>query len=77
MTAFAISSVVAHWNDLAADHHHQYGRATPPLGRLFFRAAETGALMAATLVITLPLVVAFLAAQRRFIKGITLTGLKG
>ncbi len=52
-------------------------RATPPLGLLFFRAAEAGALMAATLVITLPLVVVFLAAQRRFIEGITLTGLKG
>ncbi len=83
ITAFAIFSVVAHWNDLfwplivitAPD------KATPPLGLLFFRAAEAGddygALMAATLVITLPLVLAFLLAQRRFIEGITLTGLKG
>ena len=55
--------------------------ATPPLGLLFFRAAEAGddygALMAATVIVTLPLVAAFLAAQRRFIEGITLTGLKG
>ena len=46
-----------------------------------FRAAEAGddygALMAATLVITLPLVAAFLLAQRRFVEGITMTGLKG
>lgn len=83
ITAFAIFSVVAHWNDLfwplivVSDTK----MATPPLGLLFFRAAEAGddygALMAATVIVTLPLVVAFLAAQRRFIEGITLTGLKG
>lgn len=83
ITAFAIFSVVAHWNDLfwplivVSDTR----MATPPLGLLFFRAAEAGddygALMAATVIVTLPLVAAFLAAQRRFIEGITLTGLKG
>lgn len=82
-TAFAIFSVVAHWNDLywpliAITKTHL---ATPPLGLLFFRAAEVGddygALMAATVVITAPLVLLFLFAQRRFIEGITMTGLKG
>lgn len=82
-TAFAIFSVVAHWNDLywpliAITKTHL---ATPPLGLLFFRAAEAGddygALMAATVVITAPLVLLFLFAQRRFIEGITMTGLKG
>ncbi|GAB1584396.1 carbohydrate ABC transporter permease [Phyllobacterium phragmitis] len=83
ITAFAIFSVVAHWNDLfwPLIVVTSTERATPPLGLLFFRAAEAGddygALMAATLIVTLPLVVAFLAAQRRFIEGITLTGLKG
>ncbi|MGI3903636.1 MAG: carbohydrate ABC transporter permease [Janthinobacterium lividum] len=82
VTAFAVFSVVAHWNDLfwplivVTDNRV----ATPPLGLFAFRAAESGsdygALMAATLVITLPLVVAFLLAQRRFVEGITLTGLK-
>ena len=50
-----------------------------PLGLLYFRAAEAGddygALMAATLIITLPLVTAFLLAQKRFVEGITMTGL--
>ncbi len=32
--------------------------------------------MAATLVVTLPLLLAFLFAQRRFVEGITMTGLK-
>jgi multiple sugar transport system permease protein len=83
ITAFAIFSVVAHWNDLfwplVVVTNQDY--ATPPLGLLFFRAAEAGddygALMAATLIITLPLVAAFLLAQKRFVEGITMTGLKG
>ncbi|WP_085035116.1 carbohydrate ABC transporter permease [Ensifer aridi] len=83
ITAFAIFSVVAHWNDLfwplVVVSNQDY--ATPPLGLLFFRAAEAGddygALMAATLIITLPLVAAFLIAQKRFVEGITMTGLKG
>ncbi|MCA1368466.1 carbohydrate ABC transporter permease [Bradyrhizobium sp. BRP14] len=83
ITAFAVFSVVAHWNDLfwplVVVSNQDY--ATPPLGLLFFRAAEAGddygALMAATLIITLPLVAAFLIAQKRFVEGITMTGLKG
>lgn len=83
ITAFSIFSVVAHWNDLfwplIVVTNQAY--ATPPLGLLYFRAAEAGddygALMAATLIITLPLVLAFLLAQKRFVEGITMTGLKG
>ncbi|CDZ60549.1 carbohydrate ABC transporter permease [Neorhizobium galegae] len=83
ITAFAIFSVVAHWNDLywplIVVSNQSY--ATPPLGLLYFRAAEAGddygALMAATLIITTPLVAAFLLAQKRFVEGITMTGLKG
>jgi multiple sugar transport system permease protein len=33
-------------------------------------------MMAATTVIVLPLVIVFLLAQRRFIEGITMTGMK-
>lgn len=82
-TAFAIFSVVAHWNDvywpsIVVSKIHL---ATPPLGVLFFRAAEAGddygALMAATVVVTAPLVGFFLLAQKAFIEGITMTGLKG
>lgn len=83
VTAFAIFSVVAHWNDLywplVVISRQDY--ATPPLGLMYFRAAEAGddygALMAATLTITLPLVAVFLLAQKRFVEGITMTGLKG
>lgn len=82
-SAFAIFSVVAHWNDLywPLIAISKTSLATPPLGLLFFRAAEAGddygALMAATVIITAPLVAFFLMAQRLFIEGMTMTGLKG
>ena len=82
-TAFSIFSVVAHWNDLfwpliVVNRGELY---TPALGVLYFRSQEAGddygALMAAAALVTAPLVAAFLFAQRRFIEGITMTGLKG
>ena len=82
-TAFAIFSVVAHWNDLFWPLIVIEGqaRATPALGILYFRSDEAGddfaALMAAAVIMTLPLVLAFLLAQRRFVEGIATTGLKG
>lgn len=82
-TAFAIFSVVAHWNDLFWPLIVVSGDrvATPALGVLHFRTQEAGddfgALMAAAVIMTAPLVLAFLLAQRRFIEGITMTGIKG
>jgi multiple sugar transport system permease protein len=82
-TAFAIFSVIAHWNDLFWPLIVVDGpaRATPALGVLFFRSDEAGddfaALMAAAVVMTAPLILAFLLAQRRFVEGIATTGLKG
>lgn len=82
-TAFGIFSVVAHWSDLfwpliVVTKGDLY---TPALGVLYFRAEEAGddygALMATATLVTVPLVAAFLVAQRRFIEGITMTGLKG
>ena len=75
--------MVAHWNDLfwPLIVVSQGDLATPALGVLYFRTQEAGddfgALMAAAVVTTAPLVLAFLVAQRRFIEGITMTGLKG
>jgi multiple sugar transport system permease protein len=80
--AFSIFSVVWHWNDyfwpllvIASPE-----LATPPLGTMFFRNEEAGInygpLMAGTVLITAPLVLLFVAAQQRFIEGVTLTGVK-
>ncbi len=82
-TAFATFSIVAHWNDLfwPLIVIQTETMATPALGVLFFRAEEagndTGALMAASVLVTLPMVAAFLLAQRRFIQGVATAGLKG
>ena len=82
LTAFGIFSVIAHWNDyfwplIVLSSRELY---TPPLGISVFRneefGFEFGPLMAAATVIIAPLVLAFLIAQRRFIEGITLTGMK-
>ena len=83
VSAFAVFSVVAHWNDLfwpliaVSDPE----LATPPRGILYFRDEEAGSdfgpLMAAATMVTAPLVLGFLIAQRRFIQGITSSGLKG
>ncbi len=82
-TAFATFSVVAHWNDLfwPLIVIQTERMATPALGVMFFRAEEggndIGALMAASVIVTAPMVAAFLLAQRRFIQGVATAGLKG
>ncbi|WP_204251047.1 carbohydrate ABC transporter permease [Elioraea rosea] len=82
IAAFSIFSVVAHWNDLywPLIVITETRLAPPPLGMLYFRDVETGsnygALMAGATIITAPLVIAFLVARRRFIQGVTMTGLK-
>lgn len=80
IAAFAVFSIVAHWNDLywPLIVITNSALATPPLGMMLFADAETGsnygALMAAATMLTMPLVLAFLLARRRFIAGITMTG---
>ncbi|MGL6210346.1 MAG: hypothetical protein ACRC14_11025, partial [Paracoccaceae bacterium] len=55
-------------------------KMTPPLGLLFFRDAETGtsygALMAAATIVTVPLILIFMVAQRQFVEGVTMKGIK-
>ena len=82
-TAFAIFSVTAHWNDLfwplivTSDP----SLATPPRGIVYFRDEEAGddlgPLMAGAAVITAPLIIGFLLAQRKFTQGIAFGGLQG
>lgn len=82
LIAFGIFSVVAHWNDyfwplIAVGDRNLF---TPPLGIAYFKQDEGGTshgpLMAAATIAILPLILAFLLAQRRFIEGITFTGMK-
>ena len=83
LLAFAIFSVVAHWNDYFWPRIVVTGNRdlfTPPLGLREFKGDGDGSffgpMMATATVIVTPLIIAFLLAQRRFIEGITLSGMK-
>lgn len=83
LLAFAIFSVVAHWNDYFWPRVVITGNQdlfTPPLGLRVFKGdadgSSWGPMMATATIIVTPLIVAFLLAQRRFIEGITLSGMK-
>ncbi|MCO4052814.1 MAG: carbohydrate ABC transporter permease [Bosea sp.] len=82
LIAFAVLSLVWNWNEyfwplIAIQSTHLM---TPPLGIAFFDNAEAGTnygpLMAAAVAVTAPLVIAFLVAQRRFLEGFAVTGVK-
>ena len=83
LMAFGIFSVAAHWNDyfwprivITGDRN----LFTPPLGLREFKGDADGdnfgPMMATACIIVTPLIAAFLLAQRRFIEGITLSGMK-
>jgi multiple sugar transport system permease protein len=76
-----VFSVVAHWNDLywplvvITDPNLM----TPALGITYFRqvgelGGNVGALMAGGVLVTAPLVIAFLFAQRQFVSGLAMNG---
>jgi len=69
------------WNDFLAPliYLHDQALYTVTLGLSFFRSTYTvnwAYLMAASLVTVLPVVLIFLVAQRLFIEGITMTGVR-
>ena len=82
VAAFAVFSVTAHWNDLywPLIVVRSNELMTPPLGLAYFTDVESGenygALMATAAILTAPLMLGFLLAQRHFIRGITTMGLK-
>lgn len=83
LIAFAIFSIVAHWNDYFWPRIVITGNRdlfTPPLGLREFRGgadgSDWGPMMAIATIIVMPLIVAFLLAQKKFTEGITLSGMK-
>ncbi|MEO1459176.1 MAG: carbohydrate ABC transporter permease [Pseudomonadota bacterium] len=82
ITAFAIFSLVLNWNDLywPLIAINNQNAATPPLGLIYFMngddGSDAGAMMAFALIVTTPLLLAFLLAQRRFVEGVSFTGIK-
>jgi ABC-type glycerol-3-phosphate transport system permease component len=81
----AIFSFLFHWNEFMGPllYLNSPDKRTIALGLSAFRASEGGIqpawnlLMAASLVAMLPPILVFVVAQRYFIQGITITGVKG
>lgn len=82
LATIAVLSLVSRWNDLfwPAIAITSTELMPPPLGIQVFHDEEAGTsfgpLMAAALITTAPLIVAFLLAQRRFIDGFTAGGVR-
>ena len=86
LTTVAIFSFLASWNNFIEPliYLNTAENFTLPLGLTWFRVIpmEQGAprdhlLMAASVTFTLPAIILFFAAQRYFIKGIVMSGIKG
>jgi multiple sugar transport system permease protein len=82
LAAVALFQFLASWNDLLGPliYLSDADSYTLSLGLTFFRgeyATQFGPLMAASTIVVLPVIVVFFFAQRTFIQGITLTGVKG
>jgi multiple sugar transport system permease protein len=78
----AVFSFIAAWNDFLGPLIFLNSRSkyTLALGLQVFlteHSAEWGLLMAASTMVVLPIIVMFFIAQRQFIQGIALTGIKG
>jgi multiple sugar transport system permease protein len=80
--AFSIFSIVGHWNDLfwPLIAVRDQNLMPPSLGILTFKNEESGndygPLMAASTLVVLPLLIAFLAAQKWFVEGIAAGSIK-
>lgn len=82
IAAFSVFSFVAHWNDLywPLIVVQSQDKMTATLSLMQYQSAfdtNYGRSFAAATVITIPMMLVFLFARRAFIRGITMTGVKG
>jgi multiple sugar transport system permease protein len=86
LATVAILQFLAEWNDFLGPliYLNKPAMFTMSLGLRFFQTAPESSgetkehlLMAATVITTLPAILLFFTAQRHFIRGIVMTGLKG
>jgi multiple sugar transport system permease protein len=82
LAAVALFQFLNSWSDFLGPliYLSDQNKYTVSLGLSFFQGqynAEYGAMMAVSVVLVIPVVILFFFAQRTFIQGITLTGVKG
>ena len=86
LTTVAVLSFLAHWNDFLGPLIYLNSTANYPLalGLRYFQQVPLGEnpprehlLMAAAIVMAAPCIALFFAAQRFFVQGITMSGIKG
>ncbi|PCI05124.1 MAG: sugar ABC transporter permease [Hyphomicrobiales bacterium] len=82
IAAFSVFSFVAHWNDLywPLIVVQSQDKMTATLSIMQYQSdfgTDHGRIFASATVVTMPMVIAFLFARRLFIRGITMTGVKG
>lgn len=82
LAAVALFQFLASWNDLLGPLIYLSDASTYTVsqGLNFFRgeySTQFGPLMAASTLVVIPVIIVFFLAQRTFIQGITLTGVKG
>ncbi|MCX7918328.1 MAG: carbohydrate ABC transporter permease [bacterium] len=82
LTTVVLFSFIWNWNDFWGPliYLRSADKKTLALGLQVFQGlyqTEYHYLMAATLVVLLPVIILFIAAQRYFVKGIVMTGIKG
>ncbi len=82
MTAITIFTVTGVWNDYQGPliYVSDVNKFTMAIGLSLFKgeySVEWNMMMAATIVMILPIILLFFVAQKYFIEGITVTGLKG
>ena len=79
--SIGIFTAMAHWNDYLNPllMMNDMDKMTLPLGLFIFdsqRSVDLSATMAAATIIMLPMIIVFVAFQKQFIRGMTLSGLK-
>ncbi|WP_324669353.1 carbohydrate ABC transporter permease [Geochorda subterranea] len=83
LTTVGVFSIVYHWNDFFNPliYLNSESRYTLSIGLKYFQnaygATEINLLMAVSLIALVPILIIFFVAQKYFVQGITMTGLKG
>ncbi|XDA98902.1 carbohydrate ABC transporter permease [Sulfitobacter sp. LCG007] len=82
VAAFSVFSIVAHWNDLywPLIVVQSQEKMTASLSMMQYRSefdTNYGRTFAAATVVSIPMLIVFLFARRAFVRGITMSGVKG